>query len=141
MSKNQAVTFRRHARDSVRLTGTFQIGTSHRVQVRIADLGGAASEEPISISVVDVSTSGFGWESPVFLPRQCRGTISVYLDDQSEPFEHEVEVRRVRMQPDGGRYAIGASLVDASEESTRRVLEFLKQRGAENAREGGGAAA
>lgn len=141
MSKNQAVTFRRHARDAVRLTGTFQVGSSHRAQVRITDLGGAATEEPIGISVVDVSTGGFGWESPVFLPRQCRGAISVYLDDDSEPFEHEVEVRRVRMQSDGGRYAIGASLVDASEESTRPVVAFLNQRDADGAGKSGGSAA
>jgi len=140
--QNRAAQFRRHARDAARLPAVFRVGPTHRAQVRITDVSGKADDEPIGVTVVDVSTGGFGWESPLFLPRGCRGTLRLQLPTgagDAEEIEHEVEIRRVRMSREGDRYSVGASLSNASETSRARIEAFLARRQSE--RDRGGTAA
>ena len=98
--------------------------------VRLA--AGAPTEDGwVLVDLVDVSHSGFGFVSPVFLPNLALLQIQIpdpFGEPDDEPiFDGVVRVRRVIMTDGRPAYLVGTSTASSSE-LAQRQLEALMQR-------------
>lgn len=134
------LTLRRHARNDFDLPGEFEIAPEMGPQVRFTHEVEGASPDRVPVRIIDLSRGGAGWECPVFLPRECEGTLRVRgsKDAGAETlFEQRVQVRRVRMTEGRTDYQIGGVFL-GEVDRTRAVIERVLDA---SARDDGGAAA
>jgi len=115
MAEQTAVSVRRSSRHDVSLRAQVAIAGTHANLVRLAAPAGARHGW-LDVDVVDVSAGGLGFLANVFLPRECRVRVQVFLDDSGTPAaEIPLKVQRVNMTDRRPAYLIGASITDASD--------------------------
>jgi len=115
MAENTAVSVRRSSRHDVSLRAQLCIIGTHANLVRLAAPAGAR-QGWLDVDVVDVSAGGLGFITNVFLPRECRIRLQVFLDDSAVPTaEVPLRIQRVNMTDRRPAYLLGASLADASD--------------------------
>ncbi|MDX2116707.1 MAG: hypothetical protein SFY96_00830 [Planctomycetota bacterium] len=115
MAEQSAVSVRRSSRHDVSLRAQLCIAGTHANVVRLAAPAGAR-QGWLDVDVVDVSVGGLGFITSVFLPRDCRARLRVFLDDSASPTaEVPLRLHRVNMTDRRPSYLIGASITDASD--------------------------
>ncbi len=139
MSQISGLTVRHHAREQFGLTIEFTVAPRDRDQVRFSKMSRARNPHVARGIATDISAGGLGWQSRLFVPRMCEGTVRVlrpgiHLDDTIGPedvvFEQDVRVRRVFIDGDDALYAIGVSFIDPPADVNERV-EALKRMAAD----------
>ncbi len=107
-----------------------RLAGDHVSVVRIA--AGAPTEDGwVLVDLVDLSRSGFGFVSPVFLPKLSLLQIQIpdpFGQGDAEPlFDGVIRVRRVLMTDGRPAYLIGTSF-ESSTEIAQRQMDALMQR-------------
>ena len=122
MSHVSGLRVRQHKRSDIDLPVEFVVAERDRPQVRFSASSPAESESVIRGISIDISPGGMGFNSEVYLPRGCEGSLRVLdpLPTGQRPdgttlyevfFSQRVKVRRVRMI-EGGAFFIGVSFAE-----------------------------
>jgi hypothetical protein len=123
MSYESGLRVRQHKRREIELPCEFVVAEKHHAQVRFSSSSPALGQHSLRGTSVDVSPGGMCFNSPLYLPRMCEGSLRV-LDPapagtapDGSPmhdvvFSQRVRVRRVYMVGPEPTYYVGVAFAD-----------------------------
>jgi hypothetical protein len=124
MSGMEPILVRKNERHDVAIRGRFAVAAAHATIVRLSKAAGI-KHGTIDIDIVDLSSAGLGFLTPVFIPKHTRVTMQVAPGNgSSDTFEARGIVRRVVMTDRRPMYYVGISF-DAIPDTERANLNAL----------------
>lgn len=121
--RTSGLTVRQHERATLGLRAEFEVADHHRDQVRFNPATSGTGAFVVMATALDVSPGGIGLRSPLFVPRNCEGVVRVLAPGTGNDiiFEHDVKVRRARLDGSDEGYFLGTAFLKASPDIGERV--------------------